>query len=101
MKPVETNECVVHAMVCTNERPVGKACCKKAGGQEFYQRMKEKIKADGLYNSHWVTRSGCLGFCNNVGTTVAIYPAGKDPVWFTEVTADDFDTIWNEVIKHR
>ncbi len=69
------------------------------GGQEFYLRMKEKIKEAGLYNTHWATRTGCLGFCNMVGTTVAIHRKGEAPQWFTEVKPEDFDAVWNEVTR--
>ena len=62
--------------------------------------MKQKLKDTGLSATHWVTRTGCLGFCNNVGTTVTIHPEGKPTAWFTEVTEADFERIWNEIAKH-
>ena len=99
MKEVDAKECQVQVLICTNERPPGKSCCKKVGGQEFYQAIKDKIKKDGLYNTHWATRTGCLGFCNDVGTTVAIHPKGKEPRWYSEVTAADFGAIWEEILK--
>jgi len=99
MKAIDAQECKVHVLICTNEKPPGKACCKLVGGQEFYLKMKEKIKAEGLYNTHWATRTGCLGFCNMVGTTVTIHRPGQAPQWFSEVVPEDFDTIWAEVTR--
>ncbi len=96
MKNVDAKECKVQILVCTNERQ-DRAACKMYGGQEFYQRIKDRIKKEGLVDTHWATRTGCLGFCNTVGTTVVIHPAGGEPRWFTEVTAEDFDQIWSEL----
>jgi (2Fe-2S) ferredoxin len=101
MKDLDCAECKVHVLVCTNERPAPKTGCKDFGGQEFYSSLKTKLKETGLYATHWITRTGCLGFCNQVGTTVVIQPAGKPAQWYSEVTAADFDFIWNEITKAR
>ena len=97
MKPIDSTKCKVHAFVCTNERPSGKAACKAVAGQEFYLALKTRLKEAGLYADHWVTRTGCLGHCNFVGCTIAIYPAGKPSKWYSEVTQSDFDFIWKEI----
>jgi len=99
MVVVDEKSCKVAVFVCTNERPPDKVCCKKVGGTDFYLRLKEQVKAAGLQNTHWVSRSGCLGFCNATGTAVAIFPRGKEPKWFNEVTEDNFNHLWNEVIS--
>jgi (2Fe-2S) ferredoxin len=99
MKPIDAHECQVQILVCTNERPPEKSSCKRVGGQEFYDRLKAKLKETHLNNTHWVTRTGCLGFCNNVGTTVVIQPKGKEPRWYSEVKAEDFDAIWEELTR--
>jgi (2Fe-2S) ferredoxin len=98
MKPIEGKDCLVHAMVCTNERPAGKSSCKVVGGQEFYERLKEKVKLTGLYDTHWITRSGCLGFCSPIGCTVAIYRSGLEPKWLGDVLPEDFERVWEEII---
>jgi predicted metal-binding protein len=95
----DTDECQVQVLVCTNERQPGKACCKAVGGQEFYDALKLKLKAAGLYDTHWISRTGCLGYCNTVGTTIAIHRKGHPSRWFSEVTRDDFDAIWDEIVK--
>ncbi len=97
MVVVDEKSCKVAVFVCTNERPPEKACCHKVGGIDFYLKLKEKVKAEGLQNSHWISRSGCLGFCNSTGTTVAIFPRGKEPKMFSEVTEEHFESIWKEV----
>ena len=99
MKPVDPQECEVQVLVCTNERPPGKSCCKKVGGQDFYDKLKAKLKETKLNQTHWAVRTGCLGYCNDVGTTVFIQPRGKQPTWYNEVTAEDFDRIWEELIS--
>ena len=99
MKVIDTSLCQVHVLVCTNERPAPKSCCKTVGGEDFYFRLKNSLKDKGLRPTHWATRTGCLGYCNATGCTVAIYRRGEVPQWFTEVTSDEFDEIWNQVVK--
>lgn len=88
-----------HAFVCTNNRDDGRDACQAFGGQEFHAKLKAKLKEAGIYSTHKATRSGCLGYCNNVGCTVTIYRQGKPASWFTEVTDKDFDRIWDEITK--
>lgn len=97
MKPIESYECKVHVCVCTNERTDGRTACADFGGKEFFQSLKAKVKAEGLAATHWVTRTGCLGFCNNVGTTVVIHRAGQESQWFNEVQTQDFEKIWEKI----
>ncbi|MFM8314240.1 MAG: (2Fe-2S) ferredoxin domain-containing protein [Deltaproteobacteria bacterium] len=95
----QAQDCKVQVLVCTNERPGGKSCCHKFGGQEFYLALKNRLKQEGLYDTHWVTRTGCLGFCNDVGTAVAIYRQNEPTQWFNEVTAEDMDSLWKEIVR--
>ncbi len=97
MIPVDATGCAVHVNVCTNEKPGGKSCCKKVGGQEFFDALKQKVRASGFAATVWVTRTGCLGFCNDVGTTVCIKPKEGPPLWYSEVKMEDFDRIWGEI----
>lgn len=98
MKPAQHTQCKVHVLVCTNSRTDGRTACSDFGGQEFFKKLKDRVKSTGLAGTHWVTRTGCLGFCNTVGTTVVIYRRGEPPRWFNEVTDADFDHIWQEVV---
>jgi (2Fe-2S) ferredoxin len=52
-------------------------CCADARGEEVYAGLKRAVDRAGLTGSVWVTRTGCLGFCNADGATVAIYPEGR------------------------
>jgi (2Fe-2S) ferredoxin len=94
-EPIEKIE--VHAFVCTNERPAPKIACHSVGGFEFFSKLKEKLKAEGIYSTHKVTRSGCLGTCPGTGCTIAIYRKNGPAQWFTEVKPEDFDTIYNSI----
>lgn len=99
MKLISGEDCRVHVLICTNERPDGRAACKMVGGEAFYFRIKQKLKETGLSATHWATRTGCLGFCNTVGTTVTIHAQGQGQRWFNEVTDADFDFIWAEIVR--
>ncbi len=99
MKDIDL-ECQVHVNVCINEKPVPKSCCSRVGGLEFFNALKTKVRDLNLTNEIWITRTGCLGFCNDVGTTVAIHTVGQPSKWYSEVTAEDFDRIWNEIVLH-
>ncbi len=57
---------------------------------DVFLALKQFVKDHGLVGSVWVTRARCLGFCNDLGATVVIYPNQK---WFTHVTLDDVPQI--------
>ena len=99
MQKIDASQCKVHVLVCTNEKPAPKSCCQKVSGMEFFMKLKNKLKETGLIATHWATKTGCLGFCNDVGTTVTIYAPGKPARWYYEVTHEDFDFIWNEIVR--
>ena len=78
-----------HIFVCVNERQdINKSACAKVSGNEVFKKLKEQALKRGL--NVWVTKTGCMGFCNNVGATVAIYP---DKKLFTEVKEEDIEKI--------
>jgi (2Fe-2S) ferredoxin len=79
-----------HVFVCCNERDDGRDHCAKVGGWEIFRALKEHVKSHGLASRVWVTRTGCLGFCNRVGATVVVYP---DQKWFLHVTMDDLPAL--------
>ncbi len=78
-----------HVIVCINEREID-SCCKKVGGEEIYYKLKEFVKNNNLIGKVWITRAKCLGFCNDIGATIVIYPECK---WFKEVKEEDLDNI--------
>ena len=81
---------VKHILVCTNEREAGKECCSHVQGYEIFRELKDWTKLNGLSSRVWVTRTGCLGFCNSVGATIVIYP---DQLWFKEVKKEEIQKI--------
>ena len=85
-----------HILVCTNERETEKDCCSKVQGYEIFRELKDWVKAKGLSSSVWVTRTGCLGFCNNIGATVVIYP---DQLWFKEVKKEEVQKIKDFILE--
>ncbi len=96
MKEIDASDCLAHILICTNERPAPRTGCKDFGGMEFYTKFKQKLKETRLSGTHWATRTGCLGFCNDTGTAVVIRKRDQEPKWYSDVTADDFDRIWKE-----
>ena len=79
-----------HVLVCVNERDNGKSCCKHVNGFESFAALKEFVRSNGLVNDIWVTKTGCLGFCNDTGCTIAVYP---EKVWFLEAKDGDLEDI--------
>lgn len=78
-----------HVLVCTNFREE-RECCAKVDGDTIFFELKKFVKENGLAGSIWVTRTGCLGFCNEVGTTVVVYPERR---WFLRAKPGDLDAI--------
>jgi len=82
-----------HVLVCVNEREHGD-CCANVKGNEIHRKIKDYIINNGLSGSVWVNRARCLGFCNNIGTTIIIRDKEfKNERWFTEVTEEDLKEI--------
>ena len=85
-----------HVFVCINERDNDKSCCKNVKGFEVFKTLKEFVINNGFTNDIWVTKTGCLGFCNDVGTTIVIYP-GK--VWLMQTTPEDLEEVKEFIVK--
>jgi len=71
--------------------------CSQVGGPVIFQRLKKQVLAEGLSGTHWITRTGCLGFCNVTGTTVVIHRRNAAPEWWSAVTDDDYPALWAKV----
>ncbi len=96
MKPINRKP-EKHVFVCVNERgDVSRECCAKVGGQNIYDKLKQLVAQKGLTGQVWVTKSKCLGFCNNVGTTIVIYPEQE---FYTEVTEKDLEEIYTKLME--
>ena len=85
-----------HVFVCVNEREEGNDDCKKVKGYEIFRALKDFVMSNGLVRDVWVTKTGCLGFCNDVGTTIVIYP---DKVWFMQTTEQDLEEVKEFITK--
>jgi len=96
MKQIKELPYKKHVFVCVNERGPEKSCCTKVKGQEIFRQLKEFVINNGLSNTIYVTRTGCLGFCNDVGTTIVVYP---DKVWFMQTTPEDIEEIKEFIVK--
>ena len=79
-----------HVLVCCNERIDGRDCCANVCGKDIFLELKRWVIENNLTTDIWVTKTGCLGFCNSIGTTVVVYP---DKRWFLETRMDDVENI--------
>ena len=70
----------LHIFVCTNDRSaiVGntKPCCASLVGESGVKVLKEWVRERGLGGRVVVTKTGCLGYCNEVGAVACVYPKG-------------------------
>jgi len=85
-----------HVFVCVNEREEPRACCSRVGGMNIYDKLKLFVSQKGLVGTVWITKVKCLGFCNNVGTTLVIYPEQE---FYMEVKEEDLDQIYNKLLE--
>lgn len=76
-----------HVFVCNSGK-----CCAEVNSAEVYAEFRLRLKESGLKPRVMVTGCGSLGFCDR-GVAVAVYP---EQVWYSRVTVDDVDEIWNE-----
>ena len=83
-----------HVLVCVNERTDGSDCCANVHGKEIFLELK-KWAIQNSNSDIWITKTGCLGFCNNIGTTIVIYPK---KIWFMETTMKDIEKIKKALI---
>jgi len=79
-----------HVFVCVNERETYGKCCKNVNGDKTFTELKDFVINNGLTNDIWVTKTGCLGFCNDFGCTIVVYP---DRAWFMQTTVDDLKKV--------
>jgi (2Fe-2S) ferredoxin len=96
MQQIENLSYEKHVFVCVNERPEGKACCKNVYGHEIFMELKDFVIKNGLAGKVWVTKTGCLGFCNDVGCTIVVYP---DRMWFMQATKEDLGRVKEFIYK--
>ncbi|RME21394.1 MAG: ferredoxin [Deltaproteobacteria bacterium] len=75
-----------HVLVCVNRD------CVDRGSLATLDRLRRRIRTDGLTAQIRTTRVMCVGRCGE-GPAVCVYPEG---VWYRGVTADQADRIYEE-----
>lgn len=85
----------LQVFVCTNLRENGKECCGNVRGMEIFRALKDWVRDRGLSRSVWVTRTGCMTFCNDVGSTLVIHPQN---IWMSKVTLSDLPQVQEEIL---
>jgi (2Fe-2S) ferredoxin len=76
-------------LVCVNEREAGEVACGGRNSRDIHMKIKECVKSKGLGGEIRVSKTRCLGHCDQ-GPTVAVYP---EQTWYGEVTPKDADEI--------
>lgn len=86
-----------HVFACGTQRPPmhPRGSCDQSGAQPLWERLGQKIEAEGLSDEVGFTISGCLGFCS-AGPLMVIYPEG---VWYRPQSEADIDTIFARHIQ--
>ncbi len=84
MKEIKT-ENKLHVFVCVNER-INKDSCSHTISQKDFYELKKWAKEEGLIPNIFITKTGCLGFCNPIGGCIAIYPNKK---FYSEIKSID------------
>ncbi len=71
----------LHVFICVNDRTIKESNCKPSCGPKIKENtvdeIKQWIRSLGLTSQVYCTKTSCLGFCNNEGGVMAIYPEGK------------------------
>ena len=88
--------------VCTHERPPesGRASCGHEAGMRLRQALKQRAKNDAVSDQLLCAKSGCLGLCSPLGTTVVFDPhpdRGERGMLVFEHATDHVDQLWDEV----
>jgi len=85
-----------HVFVCVNDSETNGKCCKNVNGDKTFTELKKFVINNGLTKDIWVTKTGCLGFCNDVGCTIVVYP---DRVWFMQTKPEDLENVKEFIVK--
>ena len=68
-----------HFFICVNDRAGtgdSKPSCAPRITHETVKELKVWIREQGLLGRVQATRTGCLGYCHDFGSTVVVYPGG-------------------------
>ncbi|MAG52841.1 MAG: ferredoxin [Nanoarchaeota archaeon] len=84
-----------HIFVCVRERKDSE-CCSEKNSEEIFLKLRNHVNENGLMHTFNVSKSLCLGHCNE-GPTIAIYPDGKI---LRKVSLEDIDKIIEEYLNN-
>jgi (2Fe-2S) ferredoxin len=90
----ETGELKAHLFICTHRRE-DRDSCGPHGGEELVDDLKKWVKQEGHKRELKVSRSGCLGRCDE-GVVAVCYPQGD---WYTKLKAKDAGELRAELEK--
>ncbi len=83
-----------HIFVCINDKEQGE-CCAKKNSEQILKILREHINQNGLIGIYNITKTKCLGHCNE-GPTIAVYPEGYI---FKKVSIEDTKKIIKEFLN--
>ena len=83
-----------HIFVCINDKEQGE-CCAKKDSEKILKILREHVNENGLMGIYNITKTKCLGHCNE-GPTIAVYPEG---LIFKKVTLEDTEKIIREFLN--
>jgi predicted metal-binding protein len=84
-----------HLFICTNTKSDGSGC-GPLNASHLVDELKPWIKENGLKEQLKVTRSGCLGHCQE-GVAAVCYPQNQ---WFTKLASTDGNQL-KELLKSQ
>lgn len=89
----------MQVFICVNEREI-KSSCAPTISLENYVELKKWLREKNLIKEIYLTKTGCLGFCNPIGGVISMWPQKK---LFTEIESiEEIKTIilkeYNELI---
>jgi (2Fe-2S) ferredoxin len=84
---------VCHIFVCTNDRGGKAKACADGQSPVVRSAMKEEIKERGWKGRVRVSKSGCMGLCQD-GPNVIVYP---QKIWFSGVSPDDLSQVFSSI----
>lgn len=77
-----------HLFICTHERD-DRASCGGSGSKELASELKSWVKEEDLKKRIKITKSGCLGLCEE-GIVAVCYPQGR---WYTNLKPENIDDL--------
>ena len=82
-------------LVCVNERAQGESSCGGRDSKPLAEALKKAVEAAGMKGKIRVTRTLCLGLCDE-GPNVMIFPEG---VLLSDVRPEDVPAIVDKYVK--